>query len=535
MTTAMLLDTSKFEQQYQNACNAMHELDQIIVATGQPLNEADQAKYNNLKTDADRAKQILEHFRAQNARVQGQNLGQNPAQGGSQGGQGFSQGSSQGGGQGLGAGQAQIMNNQVPGEQKHRFGKQKEGFEDDPKVGFRNAEEYFGAVVNYGKMVHEGNAGAVTDQRIKYLSSTRNAEQFGLHNLQTDGGDVAVTGDLTGSVFVPMEFSPEIFKTDAQIPSGAFKTNRRTSRSMTVTKRYRLDKDHRESVTGGFQVGRNFEMLCNRSSAAEYAQYTVTMHALYGAYVASDLMLEHNAAMIAQEVEEGFRTEFESNRIIEILTGNAAGEYRGIWNSNALIKVAPKSGPSSPLTVGSLNLQKEDIYRMNERLWRGGNRESLVWIAGLKYMLPLKMLQDTSTSTNTHFLFDPNGGPDWADGTLDGIPIVFTEYVPPLGYFGGLGLYNMAEYEEYSWRPMRMASSMHAKFICNQTVMKFWTYTGGRPRWDSTLIPKAIAKDADPTFIEQNTLSPFVVWDGDDANAPVVNRPHSKGRTAAAA
>ncbi len=528
MGSAMLLDTSKFEQKYTNACNAMHELDNIIVATGKPLSAEEQTRYDNLKVEAEQNKKILEHFRAKNAEIQGQNLGQNPTQPAGQG---------QHSGQGtqLPQGQAHVMTNQVPGEQKPRFGKQKEGFEDDPKVGFRNSEEYFAAVVNYGKMVHEGNAGAVTDQRIKYLSSYRNAEQFGLHNLETAGGDVGVTGDLTGSVFVPMEFSPEIFKTDAGIPSGAFRTNRRTSRAMTVTKRYRLDKDHRESVTGGFQVGRNFEMLCNRSSAAEYAQYTVTMHALYGAYVASDLMMEQNAAMIAQEVEEGFRTEFESNRIIEILTGKATGEYRGIWHSNALIKVAPKNGHSAPLTVGSVNLTKEDIYRMNERLWRGGNRESLVWVAGLKFMTPLKMLQDTSTATNTHFLFDPNGGPDWADGTLDGIPIVFTEYVPPIGYFGGLGLYNMAEYEEYTWKPMRMASSMHAKFICNQTVMKFWTYTGGRPRWDSTLIPKAVAKDADPAFIEQQTLSPFVMWDGDDANAPVVNRPHSKGRTGAAA
>ena len=37
MGSAMLLDTSKFEQKYTNACNAMHELDNIIVATGKPL------------------------------------------------------------------------------------------------------------------------------------------------------------------------------------------------------------------------------------------------------------------------------------------------------------------------------------------------------------------------------------------------------------------------------------------------------------------------------------------------------------------
>ncbi|MBL8856799.1 MAG: hypothetical protein JNK57_22755, partial [Planctomycetaceae bacterium] len=104
-----------------------------------------------------------------------------------------------------------------------------------------------------------------------------------------------------------------------------------------------------------------------------------------------------------------------------------------------------------------------------------------------------------------------------------------------IGYFGGLGLYNLAEFEEYSWKPMQMASSIHAKFICNQTVMKFWTYTGGRPRWNETLIPKSIDADASNETIALNTLSPFVIWDGDDGNKPIVNKPHAKGRTAAAA
>lgn len=529
----MFMDTAKFEAEYKNASDAMMVLDNIVAATGKPLSAEKQAEYTNLQAKADENKKIIEHFRMVNAR---QNpTGQQPGQPG-QSGQSGQSGQQSGNGQQAGNGQQVHFGNMVPGEQTHRFGKQKEGFTEDPKCGFRNHEEFFQAAINFGRMVHEGNASSVKDDRIKYLSSMRNAQEHGFQNLATDGGEVAVTGDLTGSVFMPIEFAPDMFKTDAQIPSGAFKTSRRTTAAMQVTKKYRVDKDHRKSVTGGFQVGRQFETLCNNSSAAEHAEYTVNMAALYGAYVASDMLLQYNAGLIAQDVEAGFRTEFESNRIIEILNGNGSnGEYHGIWRSPAVIKVAPVNGASSPLTIGSLNLSKTDIYKMNERLWRGGNKESAVWIAGLKFMTPLKMLQDTTNATNNHFLFDPNGGPDWADGTLDGIPIVFTEYVPPIGYFGGLGLYNLAEFEEYSWKPMQMASSIHAKFICNQTVMKFWTYTGGRPRWNETLIPKSIDADASNEVIALNTLSPFVIWDGDDAHKPVVNKPHAKGRTAAAA
>ncbi len=516
---AQLLDTTKFEKQYDQYTNRMNELDQIVVATGEPLDNAMQAEYTNLKADAEKTKKILEHFRAKNAETLG----------------------TSGSGQQNSGGNDPVLhsNRQVPGENKPRFGAQKESFEDDPKCGFRDPQEYFANVIEYGKRIQQGYSvnNATQDARIRYLSSFRVANMSGYQNLQTDDGAVAVSADLTGSVFVPIEFSPEMFKTDAGIPSGAFNTNRRTTQAMTVTKRYRLDKDHRRSVTGGFQVGRNFEQCCNKSSAAEYAPYTVTLHALYGAFVASDQLLETNPGMISQEVEEGFRTEFESNRIIEILNGQQTGEYAGIWNSNALIKVSPKSGASSGFTVGSTTLTRDDIYLMKERLWRGGTgtRKNSVWIAALDLQTPLKKLQDLSTAENTYFSFDPKGGPDWADGTLDGLPIVFTEYVPPMGFLGCLGLYNLAEYEEYTWKPIRMASSIHAKFICNQTVMKFWTYTGGRPRWDSTLIPKAIADDATDEFINSKTLSPFVLWNGDSDHAPKINRPHNKGKSATAA
>lgn len=534
-----LLDTKPYEKKLEEASKTMNDLDAVIEATGKPLSEEQQANYDNAQDSFNEAKKIIEHFQQRNARMTGNDGGGS----GNTSAPGFQNTQIPGNPAGSKSGQngkdqavsrevngcLVFANEQVPGEGKSpRINVKDPEFVNSPTVGFDNPEEFFTSVMDFSNKRLEGLSwrNATEDERIKYLSTERQIE---LLNAVTDGGEVGVSSDQTGSVFVPVEYSPEMFKTDAVLPSRAFATTRRQSRGRTIRKRYRLDKDHRRTVTGGFMVGRQFENCVNLSSAAKYGEYEVTLRALYGAYVASEELLMFNPGIIAQEVRGGFQTEFESNRIIEILNGiGNNSEYHGIWHSNAVIKIDPKNGASAGFTIGSTSITKDDIYLMNERLWRGGNREAAVWVASLKMMTPLKLLQDTNVDGSNHFMFDPNGGPEWADGTLDGIPIVFTEYCPPMGYLGCLGLYNMAEFEEYYWKPMKMASSMHAKFVTNQQVFKFWTYTGGRPRWDSTLIPKAIANDADQATIDANVLSPFILWNGDEGNQPKPSRANNK-------
>lgn len=503
-----VLDVAPLQARYDEAVQGMTVLNQMVIDSGEDFTAEQQAEYDRLNTVSEQSLRQIKRIQDANSKVSGM-FNVHPAGGSSRG--SVAPGSNPGvavvtvpGGRGVSG---------VPGGVNVRT---REGFESDPKCGFRDIHDFLNGVMDHGQFI-SGRRSNPNDQRINYLSSLNTAMRTGFLNDCSDGScdPGGSTSDLTGSVFVPIDFAPEMFKTDATIPSGAFRTTRRTTRGMAVERKYRLDKDHRQSLTGGFQVGRNYEHCCNVSSAAEYSKYTVNVHPLYGAYCASDMLMETNPQMIIQEVEDGFRTEFEGQRIVEILNGAGNGEYKGVWKSNAIIKVAE-------LTPGTL--QKADIYRMGERLWRGTNREA-VWLAGLNFESKLKTLQDTTTSTMNHFLYDPNAGPDWADGMLDGKPIVFTEFVPGYGFLGGLGLYVFSEFEEYTWRPMRMASSMHARFICNETVMKFWTYTGGQCRWDSTLIPKCVPEGED---VADHTLAPFVLLDGDPSDCPKPSRVHKK-------
>lgn len=503
-----VLDVGPLKKRYNEAVQKMAAMNQLIIDSGEEFTPEQQTEYEKLNQVADQSQKQIERMEAVNAKMAGVfNLG---------GGGGNSGGSVvPGENQNVAVISGPGGNGNVPGGNLNT--KTTEGFESDPKIGFRNIHEFLNGVMDYGNFI-AGRRGNPNDKRINYLSSQNVANRTGFLNDCSDGNcdPGASTSDLTGSVFVPTEFAPEMFKVEPNIPSGAFQTTRRTTRGMSVQRKYRLDKDHRESLSGGFQVGRNYEHCCNVSSAAKHSVYTVTVNPLYGAYCASDMLMETNPRMIIEEVEDGFRTEFEGQRVVEILNGAGNGEYRGIWNSNAVITVDAAGGEGT--------LAKDDIYKMGERLWVAPGRQP-VWIAGLNLKTKLKTLQDTTTSTMNHFLFDPNSGPDWADGMLDGIPIKFTDFVPGLGFIGCLGLYTFSEFEEYTWRPLQFASSMHARFICNETVMKFWTYTGGQVRWDSTLIPKCIPAGED---VNDHTLAPFVLLGGAANDCPKPSRVHKK-------
>jgi len=527
-----LLPTEDLEKQKAEIANEMTALNLLEKEGDYEWDDDEKKRYNELEKKFDKVESKLERYKKQNSRLSGGGGG-----GGNPGQQQNQPGARPGQNQHVAVVQGQP--GAVPGQHGARVNT-KEGFEDDPKCGFRNANEFFHHAMMYSER-WQGRRHDYKDQRTEYLSTinaaSRATKQAGFDvagyiNECHDGGDcgpgaTGSTTDSTGSVFVPVEFAPDMFKTSPDMMADELGTTKRTSGAPMVERKYRVDKDHRDSVSGGFQVGRNFEHCCLKSSAAKHGKYTIAMTPVYGAYCASEMMLEMNRDMIIQEVEDGFNSEFDAQRIVEILNATGSGEYRGIWRSKALITHTP-GGP----------LEAADIWTMTSRLWTGHglrNRSKhgsgILWLAGLDYRKELRSLQNTDTEnqTNSVVLYDPNKGPDWANGLLDGNPVIFTEFVPRSGYKHSLGLYNMAEFEEYTWRPMRNASSLHARFMCNEAVFKFWTYTGGQDRWDSTLIPKSV-EDGDEG---DASVSPFVVLDGNAHVQPKLNRPHNKKKTAA--
>ena len=83
--------------------------------------------------------------------------------------------------------------------------------------------------------------------------------------------------------------------------------------------------------------------------------------------------------------------------------------------------------------------------------------------------------------------------------TLMGRPIIFSEHAKALGTAGDLSLYNMGEYLEGTLQNLQGQSSIHIRFLENESAFRFTARKAGAPWWRGTLTPK-----------NGDTMSPFI-------------------------
>jgi len=371
----------------------------------------------------------------------------------------------------------------------------KEEYADDPKGGFRDIVDFCKSLQDFGQCFGQGRLQQFNDPRMKRLTPIFNAD--------CDDTCFTTTDDSSGGAWIPEGIAGEIISRDPLLPTAAMSTAKRTMDTVVVPFRYRVDSDHRTSFTGGLTVGRHAEACCEIASRNKYGKYNLTAYTQFAMACASQEQLERAPTAFIEDIADSFNIEFEAALVRERLFGTGQGEYFGVLDDSnkSLVQVTRE-------TAGTVTL--DDIYGMEERHW--GSMANKVWMATLGVQKVLKTLQDANLSCCSNFAYQAIGGPAWAHGTLDGIPIVFTEFLPDMGKVGDIGLYDWSQYIEGVYRGLQSASSIHAKFECHQSLFKFWRTNAGRPAWNDTLIPACGNESA--AF----TLSPFVVLTGDPAD-----------------
>jgi HK97 family phage major capsid protein len=86
-------------------------------------------------------------------------------------------------------------------------------------------------------------------------------------------------------------------------------------------------------------------------------------------------------------------------------------------------------------------------------------------------------------------------------GTLFGRPVVPIEQCQTLGTVGDILLGDFSQYLLIDKGGMESASSIHVRFVYDESVFRFVYRVDGQPTWNNTLTP----------YKGSNTLSPFVV------------------------
>lgn len=241
----------------------------------------------------------------------------------------------------------------------------------------------------------------------------------------------------------------------------------------------RVDKDHTDSVTGGFRMYRTAEANSVLNSLQSYEKLTLQVNDLMGLAYATDRMLEDSPMSMASIIQAGFTTEYRSRLNNERLRGTGNGQYLGYFESPCKIEVDKESGQAADTIVG-LNLIK-----MKARAWK---YSECVWMATHAAMVQL--YQAHISGNNTDYFFHYAGNGTAAPESLLGRPIVYDENMSALGDVGDIALINWNEYLEGTKGNGTFASSIHVRFLTNETCYKFLVRNDGTPWWRSAMQPK---------------------------------------------
>jgi len=340
------------------------------------------------------------------------------------------------------------------------------GWKKDPKKGFARHSDFFRAVMTKGS----------SDERLRYLSVAGTDEQQAGSNPY--GGFLIPEGLVSGLLSVAAEDDPFAGRTTS-IPMD----------SPTVRVNARVDKNHTSSVSGGLTVTRKAETASATASRMELEQIVLQANSLFGLSYATEELINDSPSSVVALLEAGFRDEFRSKHIQELLRGTGVGEPEGIQNNPALVTVEVPTSQAADTITG------DNIVSMRSRCWRFSEA---IWIANHDTYPQLAKAHLNGTDSDV-FIYQPARGIDVPD-TLLGRPVFYSEYAETLGDKNDLMLVVPSQILEGTLQPLQSAESMHVRFERHERAFKIFTRNDARAWWRAALTPNKSSQ----------TLSPFV-------------------------
>lgn len=351
--------------------------------------------------------------------------------------------------------------------------------DDKDQYGFRNQQEFLGAVVN----LYRDRDADKADPRLKRcVMDAIGSDEFSKANWESAG--IAVPRGFINTV---MQLEPEADRFTAlmtRIPMTA----------PVVDIPCRVDKDHSTSVTGGFRVYRGKETAAPTLSKSEMEMVSLKAHELNGAAAVTNQLMADSPLSIAALIDQGLRQEARSYRMDEFLNGNGIGRPLGCLHASnaAKLSVLRENGQSTSKIVNGTN-----ILKMRQRVW---GYDNAVWLASLDLFPVIATLHiESDNNAGLVKLFYPadSANPDM----LLGRPIIWTEYMP--GITSGADGNLISEWNDnflacvnasqmlYGERGTgTLTRSIHVRFLEREEVFLFTSFDDARPWWKSTFQPK---------------------------------------------
>ncbi len=262
-----------------------------------------------------------------------------------------------------------------------------------------------------------------------------------------------------------------------------------------------VDNNHATNYFGGITIYRTGEAVAKTPSNPTFRKVALTLHKLTGLCYVSDELLSDSTVALEAYLGRKFSQAIAFVKDDDFLNGTGANQALGAFNSSnpCLVTCTAVTGQ------GASTIIAENIVQMWSQLYPAFTNEA-VWVANPE-TFPQLAVMALAVGTGGVPLWMPAGGMSGSPyATLMGRPIIFSEKMQALGTAGDIGLAAFSAYlvgQKGGGAP-DIASSIHIKFVEDETAFRFVLRYDGQPAWASALTPKR----------GSNTLSPFVVLSG---------------------
>ena len=247
------------------------------------------------------------------------------------------------------------------------------------------------------------------------------------------------------------------------------------------------------SWTGGVTIYKPAEGVAKTASLPQFGKCELNLHKMTGVVYATDELLSDSAIALQTFLTTMISTEFALTKDEDVVNGSGAGEALGIMNAPALVSVSKETDqPADTICT-------ENVLKMWSRLYNP-SRSKAVWLISQDAMSQIGALSlAVGTGGAPVFLANIASG---LQPTLLGRPIIWSPHNQTVGDKGDIILADFSQYVTITkaGQGMQTATSIHLKFLEDETIFRFVIRFDGQPWWASAITPKH----------GSSTVSPFV-------------------------
>ncbi len=301
-----------------------------------------------------------------------------------------------------------------------------------------------------------------------------------------------ISTDSEGGFLVPEPIANRIWTNLMDEPDSIIPQTLQMTTAGNSMKVPRFFESTRKTGVGG-RNGGIISYWVDEAGALTASQFTtgrenLELHKLAALVYATSEMLEDSGFSV-----EGFINQLAPRAINfeianAIINGTGVGKPQGVLKSDALIVV-----PALDRTGASVGNNEMSHYMLSQMYWRNIQRNDAIWYGHPGTVQQLEFVVFDDDTTNRRPVYFPAGGMGTGGltqplfGTVYGRPVIPYEFMPASSGEGDLAFISWRDYAtlQKAGGGIRFASSIHVRFLNDETAYRFLFRIDGRALWTS--------------------------------------------------